>query len=254
MKPRIFSAILACSALIFSACNSLGGAQGLKFEDIPESEWQYVVFGDSTTWGYPDLLAEKIEQELDVTVEIIVRTVPEDHSGRLLKRIRENELFREELSQAELITFVIPWNVFEEPVQVYSTQSLREKCGGEDHQDCLREALEVYKSDAEAIIAELASLVDQESTIVLNHSVWTYEVSWTQLTGDFEVFNEYWKEANSHVSSVCGQYGIKVANAYEAFMGENAEKNPEVDGLTTGRHTTPQGQEIVAELLFELGH
>jgi hypothetical protein len=163
------------------------------------------------------------------------------------------ESLRDDISNAELITFVIPWNVFEQPAILY-TSVLREKCGGEDSQDCLREALEIYKSDTEAIISELVSLIDMESTIILTHTVWQFNVTFSKQIGDFEVFNMYWKEANAHLISVCEEYGIRVANVYEAFMGEDDSKNPEEDGLIgDGIHTTSQGQEIIADLLYDLG-
>jgi len=253
MKFKICIIFFFTVASLLTACNA-GDAQGVKFEDIESQEWQYVVLGDSTSWGYPELLAEKIEQELGVSVEVILRSQGGDHSTRLLGRLQKVESLREYIANAELITFVIPWNVFEAPVLVY-TSSTPERCGGDDNQDCLREALEIYKQDTEAIIAELDSIVDRESTIILAHTVWQFNVTLMKQTGDFEVLNEYWKEANSHLISVCEEYGIPVAQGYEAFMGKNNSKNPQEDGLIDdgGIHTTLKGQETIADLLFDLG-
>ena len=251
MKRVILIIFLVGSFMIFSACAS-NKTQTLKFERIEETEWQYVVLGDSNTAGYPDMLAEKIEQDLGVSIEIVIRSQGADHSTRLLGRVRSVDSLRDEISSAELITFVIPWNVFQEPVSLYISAS-PERCGGEDNQDCLREALEIYKQDTEDIIAELDSLVDRETTILLAHTVWQFFVTSLKQTDDFEVINEYWKEANSHLISVCGEYGIPVARVYEAFMGSDNSKNPEEDGLISGKHTTPEGQEIIADLLFDLG-
>jgi lysophospholipase L1-like esterase len=53
---------------------------------------------------------------------------------------------------------------------------------------------------------------------------------------------------------VCEEYGIRVTNVYEIFMGEDDSKNPEEDGLiSNGFHTTSEGQEIIADLLYDLG-
>jgi lysophospholipase L1-like esterase len=247
---------LVFAAMLLSACSSLVGSdqpQSTKFKEIESQEWQYVVLGDSSTRGYPEILAEKIEQDQGVSVEVILWSRGGDHSTRLLGRLQTVESLREDIANAELITFVIPWNVFEAPALIY-TSATPERCGGEDNQDCLREALEIYKQDTEAIIAELDSLIDRDSTIILAHTVWQFNVTLTKQTGDFKVLNKYWKEANAHLISVCEEYGIPVAQVYEAFMGTDDSKNPEEDGLIyDGFHTTPEGQEIIADLLFDLG-
>jgi lysophospholipase L1-like esterase len=250
LKMHIISFVIVASLL--SACNA-DNTQGPRFKDIESQEWQYVVLGDSSTWGYPEMLAEKIEEKLGVSVEIILRSQGGDHSTRLLGRLQKVESLREEIANAELITFVIPWNVFEAPAVIY-TSATPERCGGQDNQDCLREALEIYKQDTEAIIAELDSIVARESTIILSHTVWQFNVTLSKQTGHFEVLSEYWKEANSHLTSVCEEYGIPVAPVYEAFMGKDNSKNPEEDSLIgDGFHTTPEGQEFIADLLFDLG-
>lgn len=257
MKRLLYILLLVISVTIFSACKSQGSTdqpQGTKFKEVESTEWQYVVLGDSTTWGYPDMLAEKIEQGLGVSIEIVIHSQGGDHSTRLLGRLQKVESLREDIANAELITFVIPWNVFEAPAKIY-TSATPERCGGQDNQDCLREALEIYKQDTEAIIAELDSIVDSESTIILAHTVWQFNVTLFKQTGDFEVLNEYWKEANTHLISVCEEYGIPVAPGYEAFMGKDDSKNPQEDGLIDdgGIHTTLEGQVIIADLLYDLG-
>ena len=256
MKRLLYILLLVFSVTIFSACKSQGATdqpQGTKFKELESTEWQYVVLGDSTTWGYPDMLAEKIEQGLGVSIEIVIRSQGGDHSTRLLGRVRSVESLRDEISNAELITFVVPWNVFQEPVSLYVSAS-PERCGGEDHQDCLREALETYKQDTEQIISELVSLTDRESSIILTHTVWQFNVTLAKQTGHFEVLNGYWKEPNAHLISVCKENEIPVGRVYDAYMGKNDSKNPEEDGLINdGIHTTPEGQVIIADLLYDLG-
>jgi len=255
MKRLLCILLLVFSVTIFSACNPQGSTdqpQGTKFEELESTEWQYVVLGDSSSWGYPEILADKLEQELGVSVEVILRSQGSDHSSRLLGRLQSVDSLRDEISNAELITIVIPLNVFETPLTLYVFSP--EQCGGEDHQDCLREAMEIFKNDTEGIIAELVSLVDMDSTVILAHTRWQYNVTLAKQTGDFEVINMYFKELNSHVISVCEEYGIPVARVYEAFMGTDDSKNPEEDGLINdGIHTTPEGQVIIADLLYDLG-
>lgn len=216
-----------------------------------EEPWAYVVLGDSTTRGYPEKFAAKIKEQAGVTIEIKKWSQGGDHSSKLLKRLQKNEQLRQDIREAEIITFVIPWNVFEKPARTY-TSNKPEKCGGNDNQDCLREALAVYQADTEAIVAEIAALRSPENTLILAHDVWQFMVTMTRESGDFEVLNQYWQRANNHVHSVCGQYGIPVARVYEAFMGSDHSKNPEENGLIyDGYHTTEEGQDIIVDLMMD---
>jgi len=216
------------------------------------SVWTYVVLGDSTTRGYPQKLAAEIEENQGVKVEIKNWSQNGDHSSKLLERLQTNDGLRQQIQDAQLITFVIPWNVFEGPIRTYISNS-PEKCGGNDNQDCLREALATYKSDTESIVAEIVALRNPEKTIVLAHDVWQFNVTTSKESGYFNVLNHYWQEANAQVHAVCDQYSIPVARVYDAFMGPDNSKNPEEDGLIyDGFHTTSEGQEIIVDLLMAL--
>ena len=74
--------------------------------------------------------------------------------------------------------------------------------------------------------------------------------------GTFEVINSYWQEGNAHVHATAESYGIPIANVYDAFMGPDGIQPPEQNGLVAADmiHTQPQGQQIIADLLFELGY
>jgi hypothetical protein len=135
---------------------------------VPASDdtvWTYVALGDSVTWGMIPRYAEMLEEDLGVTVIVQDRTVGGDHSSQLLERLRTSNWLRKELREADVITIEIPWNVFEDPCLAFLNGSPG-ACGGSDNQDCLREALETYKADTDAIIAEIVSLRSPSEALI----------------------------------------------------------------------------------------
>jgi lysophospholipase L1-like esterase len=224
---------------------------------VPENDdtaWTYVALGDSVTWGMIPLYAEMLEEDLGVTVIVQNRTVGGDHSSQLLERLRTSNWLRKELREADVITIEIPWNVFEDPCLAFLNGSPG-ACGGSDNQDCLREALETYKADTDAIIAEIVSLRSPSEALIRMQDTYQFNVRQSKAEGAFETINKYWREANAHVKEVAEYYHIPVARVYDAFMGEDGSDDPQDKGLIhDGFHTSPEGAALMAELFRDLGY
>jgi lysophospholipase L1-like esterase len=219
-----------------------------------DTTWTYVALGDSVTWGMIPLYAEMLEEDLGVTVIVQDRTASGDHSSRLLERLRTSNWLRKELREADVITIEIPWNAFEDPCLAYLNGSPG-ACGGSDNQDCLREALETYMADTDAIIAEIVSLRGPSEALIRIQDTYQFHVGQSKAEGAFETINRYWREANAHVIEVAENYHIPVARVYDAFMGEEGVEDPQARGLIhDGRHTSPEGAALMAELFRDLGY
>ncbi|MGD8902265.1 MAG: GDSL-type esterase/lipase family protein [Anaerolineae bacterium] len=219
-----------------------------------DTTWTYVALGDSITWGMIPLYAEMLEEDLGVTVVIQDRTVGGEHSSRLLQRLSTSNWLRKELREADVITIEIPWNVFEDPCLAFLNGSPG-ACGGSDNQDCLREALETYMEDTDAIIAEIVSLRSPSEALIRIQDTYQFNVRQSKAKGAFETLNRYWREANAHVIEVAETYHIPVARVYDAFMGEDGSEDPQDRGLIhDGFHTSPEGAALMAELFRELGY
>ena len=222
--------------------------------EIGDTTWTYVALGDSVTWGMIPLYAEMLEKDLGVTVVIQDRTVGGEHSSRLLQRLRTSTWLRKELREADVITIEIPWNAFEDPCLAFLNGSPG-ACGGSDNEDCLREALETYMADTEAIIAEIVSLRSPSEALIRIQDTYQFHVRESKAKGAFETINRYWREANAHVIEVAETYHIPVARVYDAFMGDDGSEDPQDSGLISdGRHTTPEGAALMAELFRGLGY
>jgi hypothetical protein len=252
MKKTIVLSMSLIILVSLAACNPTELAATAPVE--PE-EWLYVIFGDSISPFYPEMLRDKIEEDLNgaVTITINNRWVGGQTSSELLESIKTIERYREDIRDADLITFYIPFGGFPDAMMTYESGGV---CGGEDNQDCLRDSLAIYKADTTAIFAEIVSLRSPSEAMIRVHDMYQFRTTQFQEGGTFDVFNHYWREANAHVHATAEKYDIPVANVYDAFMGEDGRQPPEENGLVESdmTHPTQQGNQLIADLLFELGY
>ncbi len=219
-----------------------------------DKEWDYVVMGDSLMFGLMPRYAAHLERDLGIKVIQHDRTLGGDHSSGLLNRLRTVPELRREIREAEVVIFDIPIAVFEIPAYTYAFGSPGD-CGGTDNQDCLREALKVYKADTDAIIAEIVSLRSPSDALIRTMDTHQPMVEEWKAAGAFEVMNTYWQDANEHVIQVAGEHHIPVARVYAAFMGPNGDEDPRDKGYVyDGIHPTEEGADLMAELFRELGY
>ena len=220
-----------------------------------DKEWDYVVMGDSLTFRLMPRYAAHLERDLGIKV------IPHDWargghgSSYLLEDLRTDPELRRDIGEAEVVIFDIGFAVFETPANTYSFGSPG-ACGGTDNQDCLREALKVYKADTDAIIAEIVSLRSPSDALIRTMDTYQFEVREFKAAGAFEVINTYWQDANEHVIQVASEHHIPVARVYAAFMGPNGDEDPRDKGYVVhdGVHPTEEGADLMAELFRELGY
>jgi hypothetical protein len=211
--------------------------------------------GESITFGLVSRYAELLEQDLGVWIDLHDWQEPNAHSSDLLDRLRTNEQLRQDLAEAEVITFLIPLGVIADAMRTYAFGDPGE-CGGEDNQDCLQEAFATYAADTEAIIHEVVSLRSPSEALIRMQDTWQIKVKETQESGSFQMFNAYWREANARVIEVAGRYDIPVARVCDAFMGQDGITDPRDQGLlkADGLHPTTEGSDLVAQLFCGLGY
>ena len=141
--------------------------------------------GESMNFGVIPRYADMMEQALQVDVHLHDWARANAHSSRLLERLRTNEELRNDLRGAEVISFQVPIGVIVEPLKTYEFGEPGE-CGGDDNQECLREAFETYRSDTDAIIAEIVSLRSPTDALIRAQDVYQIKVRETQASGSFE--------------------------------------------------------------------
>ena len=221
-----------------------------------DKEWDWVVIGDSTVGGMVYRMPKSLEQDLGVKVKSHVWSKSGWSSEGVLRALRTDEKLRQNLRDADAITFIVPRFVFQVPAETYLL-SPPGSCGGADNQDCLRQALKLFEADVDAIIAEIVALRSPSDALIRAMDAHTYwPVAESKQKGTFEGLNGYWKAANDYLLQAASAYGIPVARVNEAFNGPNGDEDPRDRGyvIPDALHPSEKGADLMAELIRELGY
>lgn len=238
--------------------------------------WKYTALGDSLTTGfgvaegYVARYRDYMEEDTDVNVVLTNLGRNGWTSDDLLEALRTDEAFRGAVSRSQVVTWDIGGNDLRGP-RIFYMMGL---CGGDDNQDCLREALATFKRNWDAIIAEIFALCDPDRTIIRTMDIYNPFVnedrardSWENdgechdLDGDgkcsdFEVFKPYLDDINHYIATTAADHGIPYAPVYLAFNGAEGDQDPEDKGYTAfdGFHPNDAGHQVIANLFRELGY
>lgn len=223
----------------------------------------YVAMGDSlgntpdepagVMWQY----AEKLEEHFGTKVDLRNRVVGGIHSTEMVDRLRTNGSLRADLAEADVVTTDIPIAWFVEPLKTVSGWQGRDpaECGGDDSEQCLRDALDAYKADTDAIIDEIVAICGDDTLIRL-YDNFMINTGYKLETGTLDISNPYWKAGMDYVEESAARYGIPVAQVYDEFMGPEGTDDPYLKGLLgeDQLHPNAEGAALIAELLDELGY
>jgi hypothetical protein len=211
--------------------------------------------GDSIMFDLGSRYSGHLERDLGIKVRIHDWTRGSCGSSCLLNYLRTSSELQQQIREAEIVIFDIGFKVFEGPAYTYGLGSPGQ-CGGPDNQDCLREALQMYQTETEAIFAELVSLRRPSEALIRTMDTYQFAVKELKAAGAFTVANTYWREANTHLIQVATKHHIPVAQTYAAFMGPKGDEDPRQKGLVQrdGIHPTEAGTDLIAELFRDLGY
>lgn len=215
-----------------------------------DKEWTLVVLSDSVMSGFANRYAARLEQDLDVNIATNVHSRSGWPSQGLLDALRDDEILRQDLCEADVIVFHIPRGWFGQYCgHNYDVQHV---------QECGPQAVEAYNADVDAIIAEIVALRNPSDALIRTMDAYSHwRVSEAKRQGSQELFHRYWTDANEHLAQVATEYHIPVARVYAAFNGPDGDVDPVNTGyLGTAdvTHTTEQGKDLLADLVRELGY
>jgi len=218
----------------------------------PIPEWDYVALGDSHVAlriSYVDPYAAHIEDDLGVKVRLERWGVSGMTSGELLDRLRNNQKLRDAISEAEVVTLVIGPNDLYWPLV---DPDGRGNCGGEDLRDCIRDALESFRVNYDAIIAELFTLCSSKTII----RTMTNHYGNLRYWGFNEDLRPFFEPLNDHIVQAASENNIPVALAHLAFNGPDGDEDPADKGYlaSDGVHASELGATVIADLHQELGY
>jgi lysophospholipase L1-like esterase len=215
-------------------------------------EWDYIALGDYMVGMYDSFAvpyAAHIEADLGVKVRLNkswARAVMT--SGALLGRLRTNQNMRDAISEAEIVTLVIGGNDLIDPMEPDGHGG----CDGEDTTDCLRDRLESFRVNYDAIIAELFTLCSPK-TIIRTMTYYYGSLADYGFDGDLRPF---YGPVNDHVIQAASEHNIPVALVHLAFNGPDGNEDPADKGYLSddGLHPNEVGAALIADLHRELGY
>src|SRR3712207_6799443 len=201
--------------------------------------WDYVALGDSLAVGigarrgYVDRYASYLRTDTGARVEVLNLGQSGQTSSQLLRALRSDPSMRRALGEAEVITFNIGINDLGHAGEAYENGA----CGGSDNQECLRSAVESFKENWDALIAELLGLRSTEDAVIR-----TAGIGYTPRVD--KIFEPYVEEVNRHIATAAANHDIPYAQPYldERFMSPD------------GVHPNDRGYEVIADQLRELGY
>jgi hypothetical protein len=210
-------------------------------------EWHYIALGDSTSISFPSDYARHIEADLGVKIQVRNRWIGGLDSNYLLRKMREDMNLRAEISEAELLTFYanptthIGWRIV--------------TGNSNDKYDCSDQALADYKTDFNAIVAEIFALRKGKPTMIRTYFSYSpINKQWKEW-GQYDEYKRCFEALDRAVEDVARAHKIGFARVYDALNGPNHDQDPNDLGyLSDGEHTNDLGSKVMAEAFWKLGY
>lgn len=253
MRPLVAALVL----VIVASCSS----QGTELE-VPDGPLVYVPMGNSLVFlptgsSVMDRYAEMLAEDFGVEVDVRDRTVGGQRTDDFLSRLRSSDALRDDLADADVITFLVPNDEWAEPLMTFSGTDGRDPadCGGDDGQQCLRDMVADYTALVDEIFAELMTIVDPAEQVVIVQDFYQFHTE--RRTEQTLLIHPYWRDAQAHLRDTAASYGIPVARVWDDFMGTDGDVPDLVmEGLVQpdGLHATEEGARRIADLYHDLGY
>lgn len=280
MRPLLSRVLVAAAVMLLAACQASGSPSGTPTQDpisttaapppvtaapAQASEptasaaptWNLVLMGDSVLLHPKSQIVSRLEQELGVILEVHDWINPDiakyrgnggERSADLLARLQTDEALRQDLRDAEVILFDIPFGILNDTCA-------RPDLPASELESCWAEVAVAYRADADAIFTELVALRDPADAIIRATDVWQFLWPMFHDLGIYDTVRPAWQAMNQAVADASARHGIPLVRAYEAFTGPDGERDPVAAGDVQADefHLTPQGSERLVELIVALG-
>jgi lysophospholipase L1-like esterase len=231
--------------LLATACSeseSGGSPQDEKPRRAPAGHeavsWDYVALGDSLAAGvgaergYVDRYAAHLRNDTGARIRVTNLGVSGQTSSELLDALRGDESMRRVIEEAEVVTFNIGINDLGHAGAAYEEGT----CGGEDGEECLREAVEAVKDNWDAITSELLGLRSTGDTIIR-----TPGLGYTPRAQD--ELQHYVSEVNRNIASTTRSKAVPYVEIPAGEIGMSPD----------GVHPNDAGYATIADRLRGLG-
>jgi lysophospholipase L1-like esterase len=221
--------------------------------------WQYTALGDSlaaglddSRGGYVPRYRDYLQADTGRTVNLINRGVSGWTSEDLLNALRTDDALRAQIANSQIVTWNIGANDFQNAALSYRNGT----CGGTDNQDCLRAAVAGFKTNWNAIVAQILSLRSPSNTIIRTMDYYNPGVNLARLFGVLPVIKPYLDDVSRFIILSAINNRILPARIYLAFNGTSGELDAGARGYLSsdGIHPNDTGHDIIAAQFRALGY
>ncbi len=215
---------------------------------LGSKEWHLVVLGDSEFAGFHYAYVDHLKRDLGIRVKAQNRWEGGLTSGQLLKRLRDDQDVRSDLSEAEVIVFGA------NPADHIGWRFVTNVAS--DTYDCSPKALAGYKADLDSITAEILALRKGKPTLIRTMEFYNPILALWKEWGTYEEYRRCWTAFNQAIQQSAAEHKIPVARVYDAFNGPNHDQDPKDKGYigADGEHTSTAGDQAIADLFWKLGY
>lgn len=256
-KHRLLIPIMGALFLaLLSGCSKSPAEQMLELD-----HWDLVWISDSTGWGVERVMADYIEEDTGIPVDIQFSWIRVLSAGEVVEGLEGNSgefllnQLPEILPEAEVIV------LYTNPNQSQSDANPHDfNCGQNDSacyvNACSAENFEVYVDHLEQIYAAIFEFRQGQPTII-----WAYDSYNPVLAnrcadeGVFEACRACWETYSQAAQEAAASYGVPFAHVFDVFNGPEHDQDPrDRDLFTDGIHPNEAGAALLAQTLRDLGY
>jgi hypothetical protein len=192
------------------------------------------------------LYAADIEADENVKVTLHDLTREVDSTTQMLDDLRNFEVYQEAVKDAEVI-------IFEASALDYTGTGFFEEGSSFE---CSPNAMDSYKADLDAIIAEIFALRKGKPTLIRAMDLYSSGNGDWKKWGKYEEYKHCWEVMSTTIHQVAAEHQIPVAEVYAAFNGPSHDEEPMGKGYlqADGEHPSETGAQVIAEAFRKLGY
>ncbi|MFN8497071.1 MAG: GDSL-type esterase/lipase family protein [Anaerolineae bacterium] len=270
--------VLTLLALLFVSVAPAGAARP---EAADATTWKYTALGDSLAVGvgssacvfaifscngYVSRYKTAAQSAAGVSITLTNLGQSGWTSVNLLSALRSNTSFSTNVRASQVVTIDIGGNDLKNARQSYKNKT----CGGADNQNCLRNAVNTFKTNYAAILDKVLTLRSTSNTIIRTMDLYNPYVAADSAANttpdaneiapykgnDFVVFKAYLDDVNTYIATTSTAKGIPFARVYKDFNGLNGTDDPVRAGLiySDGLHPNDAGYQRIANQFAALNY
>jgi hypothetical protein len=255
-----FTLLIKAGAMIALAILLAGCAAPKALPSGPGAEWNLVVIGDSSLWGFGEAFAGQIEKDQDVKVIIHDFALSNLSAGRVLEVLETGKSVNARLEKLpdalRIADFVIMFANPSDSENPDNPLGIGGCFSGMQPGDCSMETYAQYIVDMKAIWGHIIELRKGKPTILRATDLYNPLIqNWNEagIAADCEVC---WANMSAAARQAAEAYDIPFSSRYDLYNGITHIEDPRIKGLTSedGEHPSEKANIITAQMFAQVGY